>query len=853
MEFGFTKSLALCMLTENTRKSQNAASRQPSHANPMAQLNDDGQQDVDCTEILSPQPFAPQGKGFLVSSLESSNEPYTADNSQMSSTQEYEYNSSSSSTRHSTSDVFGREMDDDLDQLKSRASSRSSLSSVPASVLIHPVDRMKQMPDMDIHEKITGYRIEESEASFGDFNDIPANIRTIRQREAAFRKPSSVRAMQMHTEDEADDDEYLTPPRRRQGLRSRSPGPSPLKRSPYYSPNSSKQPKTRKEAPLVLLHCSLLPPSIPVPGASDPRNQDILEDELPAEYWKRWRRLQDRVGSGVLRDRGVLISHPEDLYDILEERLLESLELQRPRLHNGHFVGREDNSSGSGSEGDFSDIGESETDGEQGDECPDCGTHVRHGDSNRKWEIRVFAANGLMRAGAWAAAWRDMEKVDVEVGLWLPSDVRRGLERRLAEEQMAVVEHAQSQIPQMQMQMQISPLVDSAHQVPPEILQSPRQSHARMISDVGSFQSDETTSRQVFPESGSRLNHMPEFRQEKKEHEVALSTLLVNYIRILAADRRNIALLLLSVLVAFLAFGSRQQQIPIYSDLGSFSLQSPDMPSFSVAPSSAPSVSLVSSVGAGDALVGGSVDSVPTECGAASEREVISMSEIVKPASLTVSSPDSHSQPTQSLEPAETTAPPQLLEDSQAQLEEAADSSSSAVPIESPIMSLEPAEPVETTQSQLEGNIDTSLDSTVESAVVFPESSPSSTDSVESSILSDVSVESVLPESEDNTEILLDDTVDSPAASAEPSPSSTEFDESPVLSDMPADNEKPQHESEAELSLDDTVEPLAMPAEPSAPTDSIESPVLVNLATETAQPDTPGENEEQNEEDEQTD
>jgi hypothetical protein len=33
----------------------------------------------------------------------------------------------------------------------------------------------------------------------------------------------------------------------------------------------------------VLLHCTLLPPSIPVPGASDPRNQDILEDELPTE------------------------------------------------------------------------------------------------------------------------------------------------------------------------------------------------------------------------------------------------------------------------------------------------------------------------------------------------------------------------------------------------------------------------------------------------------------------------------------------------------------------------------------------------------------------------------------------
>lgn len=581
----------------------------------------------------------------------------------------------------------------------------------------------------------------------------------------------------------------------------------------------------------MLLHCSLLPPSIPVPGASDPRNQDILEDELPAEYWKRWRRLQDRVGSGVLRDRGVLISHPEDLYDILEERLLESLELQRPRLQNGHFVGREDHSSGSGSEGDFSDIEESETDGEQGDECPDCGTHVRHGDSNRKWEIRVFAANGLMRAGAWAAAWRDMEKVDVEVGLWLPSDVRRGLERRLAEEQMAVVEHAHSQIPPMQMQMQMSPLVDGGQQVPPEILQSPRQSHARMISDVGSSQSDEMMFRQTFPEAAARVDHVPEIRHEKKEHEVALSTLFVNYIRVLAADRRNIALLLLSVLVAFLAIGSRQQHIPLYSDLGSFSQQSPDIPSFSVSPSLSPSVSLAS-----DPLIVTSVGSLPnSESVAASESEVTPMSETVNSASLTVDSPDSHAQPTHSVEPTETTAPPQLLEDSQSQLEETADSSLAAAPIESPVVPLEPTESMETTQSQLEDSTDTALDNTVDSPAVHSESPLSPAYSVESSTLSDVFAETTLPQSEDNAQDTLDETVDLPAASDEPTSSS----------DTSADNEQPQLDSEAEILLDDTAESLAMPAEP--------SPSLLDVATETAQPDPQVEKDDRSEEHEQTD
>ncbi|KAJ5788912.1 uncharacterized protein N7518_005923 [Penicillium psychrosexuale] len=659
----------------------------------MAQLNNDSKQNIDCTEILSPQPFTPPSKGFLISSLESTNVPVPslADNAQMSSTQDHEYNSSSSS-RHSTSDVFGREMDDELDQLKSRASSRSSLASTPASVLIHPVDRMNKMPEMDINEKIAGYRMEESE--FGDFNDNPANNRTIRQREAAFRKPSSVRAMQMHTEDEADDDDYITPPRRRQGLRSRSPGPSPLRRSPYYSPNAPKQPKPKREAPLVLLHCTLLPPSIPVPGASDPRNQDILEEELPAQYWRRWRRLQDRVGSSVLRDRGVLISHPEDLYDILEERLLESLELKRPRLQNGHFVGQDDNDSSSGSDGEFSDIGESETDGEQGDECPDCGKHVQHGDSNRKWEIQVFAANGLMRAGAWAAAWRDMEKVDVEVGLWLPSDIRDNLERRLAEKQMAVVEQANSQIPQM------SPSVDGRQQVPPEFLQSPRQGHARMVSDTGSFTtSDDMTFRQAFPEAGARLDHTPELGLEKKEHEPALSTLLINYIRVLAADKRNLALLLLSVLVVFLAIGSRQQQVHVYSHFSQGSaheiLPSSAVPNLSVAPSLIPSVSIPNSD--------------------------FSTSDLVESASLIVDSLDSHAQ---------------------AQVEEDENPSSlSDVPVEFSVP-FELMEPTRTTQLPLGGDPETPLDDTVDSTAMPLESSPSSTDPIESPVLLDETAQS---------------------------------------------------------------------------------------------------------------
>ena len=37
-----------------------------------------------------------------------------------------------------------------------------------------------------------------------------------------------------------------------------------------------------------------------------------------------------------------------------------------------------------------------------------------------------------MGAGAWAAAWQEMEQVDVEINVWLPEDIRQELEAKLA-------------------------------------------------------------------------------------------------------------------------------------------------------------------------------------------------------------------------------------------------------------------------------------------------------------------------------------------------------------------------------------------------------------------------------------
>ncbi|KAJ5126662.1 hypothetical protein N7448_007441 [Penicillium atrosanguineum] len=673
----------------------------------MARLNDEGEPDsaiYASDYILSPQPRAPPSKEHLLASFETSHLPIengsTIDDSQMC-TQDYEYSSSSSSARHSTSDIFGREIDDELEQMKSRASSRSSLSSVPASVLIHP----KPMSAMSLHDRIAGYDLEEDEESFGGFEGPPKSIRTIRQREGAFRKPSSVRAMQMHTEDEADEDDYLTPPRRRGGMRS--PGSSSLKRSPYYSPSSSHsklRPKVQKEYPLVLLHCNLLAPSLPVPGAALPQNQKLLEEVLPPEYWKRWRRLQDKVGSGVLRDRGVLISHPEDLYDMLEERLLESLELQRSRLHQGHFVGHEE--SGTGSESELSDQGESETDGEQDEECPDCGGRVRHGDSNRKWEIKVFAANGLMRAGAWAAAWKEMEKVDVEVGLWLPSEVRRSLEKILAEENAA----------NAIAELHVSSLIDPTSHFVMDPRQLSVQRHARTVSDAGSFQASVSAS--------APLPNMPEmnFSQtgvEKKEHEVALQTLLINYIRVLASDRRNIALVFMSILAVFLAIGARSQELLVQPSFYPFPPEMAESPVIQTT-INAPSPSIVSSSTAMVKSLETPVEfsSIPvSEAFIPTSVEKVPMSSIlggreIEPVEFTGATVTTeNAEPTETAEPTEVVEPTETAEFNETA--KSADSTESIEPaetaetIEPGVPTTEIADPIETEVQPIEPEAET--------------------------------------------------------------------------------------------------------------------------------------------------
>lgn len=325
-----------------------------------------------------------------------------------------------------------------------RLSGRSSISSFPASVLHHdPQTTPSRFVQHDRHD------------SFGK-NSSPRRHRGLA---AAFRNPSSVIEMQLN-DDTGDDTESVVSHHRRSGSRMsvRSHGSnhsSPSKRGSRSLTSSPKKSSgLRKEFPLVLLHCTLLPPTNN--WLNPTCNNDLFAALLPDGYRQRWTQLQDKLSSAEVKSRGILLPHPQEDYELLEERLLEALELETPRIQGAHFDDK-------GVDSGFEDGSQSE--GDSDDKCPDCGKQI--GKAERRWEIKVFAANGLMKGAAWTAAWRDMEKVDVQVDVFMPEDIRREVNTRLealhaAEEEARMAEDAASTAPEQHLHEDISPEADIA-------------------------------------------------------------------------------------------------------------------------------------------------------------------------------------------------------------------------------------------------------------------------------------------------------------------------------------------------------------------------------------------------------
>ncbi|KAF7513910.1 hypothetical protein GJ744_006524 [Endocarpon pusillum] len=413
--------------------------------------------------------------------------------------------------------------EDNLRRNAQTASSRSSISSFPASVAPNATFSPTKKPKLQ-------------DLSIGSPGD-EENGR--RWRQSPFRNPSSVRSIQMRDEDDAISHHGKRTPRISRNMSTisaRSPDSisQTKRRRDGESLLSPKNAKVKKEFPLVLLHCSLLPPTMPIQARIS--DAVLMQAVLPEEYWQRWKLLCDKITNDIeIQGRGVLIPHPKADYELLEERLLESLELVKPRLRSGHFFGNED----------VDVVEESESDTEtarQGTKCQDCGRRVvKNTTRDREWEVKVYAANGLMRAGAWSAAWNEMEKVDVEVSVNLPQDIRREVEERCLR-------------------------LGIEHEPEAEVVNGYEASDAerRRREVYGTFKHDpQEKIDDLFEASDSHNDaHQEAFRSQLHyQHHVPPPTielrhLFISYVSLLAQDRRNVVIAVLSLGVLFFAFGT---------------------------------------------------------------------------------------------------------------------------------------------------------------------------------------------------------------------------------------------------------------------------------------------------------
>ncbi|KAJ9638398.1 hypothetical protein H2199_007086 [Coniosporium tulheliwenetii] len=326
------------------------------------------------------------------------------------------------------------------------------------------------------------------------------------------------------------------------------------KTSPRPPPPLPEEEETKKQYPLVLLHITLLPSPPPFSPA-------LMTAVLPEWLQRNFRLLDAKLADATLMQRGILVPHPREEYELLEERLLESLELR----------GGEDDDTGSSStivDGGGTMDGDHDEDDEVGTDvltCEDCHRAIARpgqpvGTGRERWDMKVYAANGLMRAGAWAAAWSEMERVDVEISPWIPEGLRRELERKRDEEEMtvALLEQEEEHNRRLLMEEEERARVAAAE------LEALRKKVEESVKEMNlPLPTHEKTDRHVAAHAQQGYSSPAPLRAK----DIPLSTLLRNYLYLLARDRRNIAMLLMGVAIVFLCLGQRRavhQDLDLY-------------------------------------------------------------------------------------------------------------------------------------------------------------------------------------------------------------------------------------------------------------------------------------------------
>ncbi|KAG5924710.1 hypothetical protein E4U42_004561, partial [Claviceps africana] len=468
-----------------------------------------------------------------------------------------------------------------------------------------------------------------------------------------FRSPSSVQALQMESPWASGIESPRSSRRTSRPSLSRLGSPNV---SALYPPKKTPPRFKRNTPPLVLLHVTLMPSRWSWGHVLDTAHPRELSPEAKT-LWDSWRLLQDRTGDTVSA-RGILLPHPQNDYEVLEERLLEALELPLKRrariLECGHYLGPSNEMAGAAAADDDDDDDEEEEEQEQEEQeeeydddhddagsdqddnghvqkkrprrsladathwCTTCHSDIRYDSlgTGKVFRVKVYASNGLMRAGAWQACWKEMERVDVELEPVLDAHLQEELVQLAAEQERiqtmqeeaaadAAAAAVDEEIRRREAAEELAE-ADEADDVDappePEMTTEPAPAPAscsEFDDDVdGDLTPDEARLREIYGHgprpsheqrrSGSTAGPADYFGQEappsppspsvpsprafgssEERHPeprgpvhdgASLPELLLEAIRVFLQDQKNVMIVLLSLLVLMLAVGSRPSQ-----------------------------------------------------------------------------------------------------------------------------------------------------------------------------------------------------------------------------------------------------------------------------------------------------
>ncbi|CZT19002.1 uncharacterized protein RCC_04847 [Ramularia collo-cygni] len=414
--------------------------------------------------------------------------------------------------------------EEDIDRRESALTRGASISSLPESSMFDTDYDESMMPAM--HHPYTP----------------PSNRPT-------FRRPESVRRPQPM----GSPTPYERSSPRRSALRVRSKigTPRSVKQSPRSRVHRQQEgvEMEEKEYPLVLLHVTLLPIELRWSAES-------MLEVLPSSVIENLQLLRSKVSETILH-RGILIPHPREEYELLEDRLLEALELREEKVTKcGHFRAISTSTDEGSVESTDSGVAFRLED-EDLNQCATCNGPIKSANaaidrSGRKWSIKVFAANGLMRAPSWTAAWSEMERVDVEILPWISESLRKKLDalaereegddrRRREEEEAHIREVVEEQ-------------VRIAHE---ERKRADEEERARYIQH-------NTASLESPPGAVQRtLANDSDLPKVFRTADIPLSMLLKNYLFLLAQDKRNVAMFVLALVAVWMSLRAAVSQGPM--------------------------------------------------------------------------------------------------------------------------------------------------------------------------------------------------------------------------------------------------------------------------------------------------